>query len=294
ATALLALPLFYDGEKVIGTVDTIFVAASALSVTGLTPVNIAETFNAGGYIVLMFIMNLGGLGIMAMGTLIWVLLGKRIGLRERMQIMADNSQHKISGSVKMVIGIFKLILIIELIGAGLYTLFFMYHTGDFGYSILNGSFLSVSATTNGGLDIFGNSMLDYTETYILQVPVMVQIILGAIGYPVLLEVKHYFQKNGRRFRFSLYTKVTTATYGLLFLGGAFFVFVMESRHYFKGDSWFMTMMNSLFASATSRSGGLTTVDPAHFHDGTQVIMSALMFIGASPSSAGGGIRTTTF
>lgn len=294
ASVLLALPPFYEGEKTIGIIDTIFVAASSLSVTGLTPVNIAETFNIGGYIVLMLIMNLGGVGIMAMGTLIWVMLGKRIGLRERMQIMVDNSQHKIAGSVKMVIQIVKLILLIELIGAFIYIIFLMYHTNDIGYSILNGIFLSVSATTNGGMDTFGNSLLDYTESYILQVPVMLQIMLGAIGYPVLLEAKDYFQKNGRRFRFSLFTKVTTATYGLLFLGGAFFIFVMESQHYFRGDSWFKTMMNSFFASATTRSGGLTTVDPAQFHDGTQVIMSALMFIGASPSSAGGGIRTTTF
>lgn len=294
ATSLLSLPIFYRGEKDIQMMDVIFVAASALSVTGLTPVSISETFNTFGYVAIMFILNLGGIGVMAMGTLIWVFFGLRIGLRERMQIMVDNNQHKISGVVKLAMDIFKTLILIEIIGAFIYVLFFMAQSGDVGYAILNGIFLSVSATTNGGLDIFGNSLINYTENYGLQFVVMMQIMLGAIGFPVLIEVKEFMSKRNKKFRFSLFTKVTTATYGILLVVGTFFIFVMESQHYFKHDSWFKTLSNSFFASATSRSGGLTTVDPAQFADGTQVVMSGLMFIGASPSSAGGGIRTTTF
>lgn len=294
ATAFLSIPFFYRGDKETPLVDVIFVAASALSVTGLTPVSIAETFNTGGYIVIMLIMNLGGIGVMALGTLLWVFLGVKIGLRERMQIMVDNNQTKISGVVKLVVEIFKTLLFIEIVGAFIYTVYFMSGSNDIGESIMNSLFLSVSATTNAGMDLFGNSLMNYTENYFLQFVVTMQIISGAIGFPVLIEVRNYLSRRHKNFRFSLFAKVTTATYGILLAVGTFFIFVMESGNYFSGDSWFKTLSNSFFASSTTRSGGLTTVDPAEFADGTQVIMSGLMFIGASPSSAGGGIRTTTF
>lgn len=293
ATVFLSFPFLYRGEKDAQLIDVIFVAASALSVTGLTPVTIAETFNAGGYIVLMLIMNLGGIGIMALGTLIWVFFGRRIGLRERMQIMVDNNQTKISGVVKLVVEIFKTLIFIEVIGAFIYIIYFMAISNDIGYSVMTGIFLSVSATTNAGMDLFGNSLMDYTESYFLQLMVMMQIMLGAIGFPVLIEVREYLSKKHKNFRFSLFTKVTTSTYGILLAVGTFFIFIMESGNYFQSDSWFKTLSNSFFASSTTRSGGLTTVDPSQFADGTQIIMSGLMFIGASPSSAGGGIRTTT-
>ncbi|AKG73387.1 TrkH family potassium uptake protein [Salinicoccus halodurans] len=294
ATIFLSFPLFYRGIKDIQLIDTVFVAASALSVTGLTPVSISETFNGGGYIVIMLIMNLGGIGIMALGTLIWVFFGRRIGLRERMQIMVDNNQVKMAGAVKLVVEIFKTLIFIEVVGAFIYVIYFMNISGDIGYSLMTGIFLSVSATTNAGMALFDNSLIEYTESYFLQFVVMLQIMSGAIGFPVLIELREYFSRRQKKFRFSLFTKVTTSTYGLLLAVGTFFIFVMESQNYFQNDSWFKTLSNSFFASSTTRSGGLTTVDPAFFADGTQVVMSGLMFIGASPSSAGGGIRTTTF
>ncbi|MFC3420097.1 TrkH family potassium uptake protein [Salinicoccus hispanicus] len=296
ASAVLSLPILYRGEKGTALIDTIFVAASALSVTGLTSINISETFNTAGYAIIMLIMNLGGIGIMAMGTMVWVLFGRRIGLKERMQIAVDNNQYKFAGAVKLVLDIIKTLLAIEIVGALIYFAYFMLDSNDLYYSFMHGIFLSVSATTNGGMDLFGNSLLGFEEAYILQVPVMIQIMLGAIGYPVLIEVQRFLskKKEHRKFRFTLFAKLTTLTYALLFFIGAFFIFVMESRHYFLSDSWYKTMMNSLFASATTRSGGLTTVDPSQFSDATQLLMSAFMFIGASPSSAGGGIRTTTF
>lgn len=190
ASVLLSLPVFYRGEKTTALIDTIFVAASALSVTGLTSINISETFNLGGYVVIMLIMNLGGIGIMAMGTMVWVLFGRRIGLRERMQIAVDNNQYKFSGAVKLVLEIIKVLLVIEAVGAFMYVTYFLVETNDVYYSLMHGIFLSVSATTNGGMDLFGDSLLGFEEAYILQVPVMIQIMLGAIGYPVLIEVRN--------------------------------------------------------------------------------------------------------
>ncbi|SOC44873.1 TrkH family potassium uptake protein [Salinicoccus kekensis] len=295
ATLLLSLPVFYRMDySEMAFIDILFVASSALSVTGLSSVDIASTFNLWGYIVIMFIMNLGGVGIMAMGTMIWLLLGQKIGLRERMQIRVDTNQYKISGGVRMVIDIIVLMLLIELAGAVYYFFVFLAETGDWNYALLHSTFLSISATTNGGLDLFSGSLTGYDTAYHLQIPVMMQIVLGSIGYPVLIEVRNFLSRRRRHFRFSLFTKVTTATYGGLFVVGAVVIFIMEWKDYFKEYGVIGTLFNSMFLSVTSRSGGLTTVPIDMLDESTQLFMSALMFIGASPSSAGGGIRTTTF
>lgn len=293
ATLLLSIPAIYRSGG-IPFIDTLFVAASALSVTGLSTVTIVETFNVSGYILLMFIMNLGGIGIMAVGTLLWILLGRRIGVKERRQIITDTNQYKISGAVKLVLEIIVLLFVVEIIGGIIYISYFLMQSNDFSYALLHGSFLSVSATTNGGLDLFKNSLTGYDGNWFIQIPVMCQIILGAIGYPVLVEIKNFCSKKSPGFRFSLFTKVATSTYGILLLIGALIIYILESTKYFADKSIHDSLMTSLFLSTTTRSGGITTVPISQLDEATQLIMSVLMFIGASPSSAGGGIRTTTF
>ena len=295
ATLLLLIPVFYRVDyDTIEFIDVLFIASSALSVTGLSTMDIAETFTVPGYAVIMFIMNLGGVGIMAMGTMVWLILGQKIGLRERMQIMVDTNQYKISGGVKLIIDIIVLIFIIELLGAIYYFIVFLTGSGDFNYALMHSVFLSISATTNGGLDLFSTSLTGYDTAYHIQLPVMIQIVLGSIGYPVLIEVRNYLSRRRKHFRFSLFTKITTSTYGALFVVGAVMIFISEWQDYFKEYGITGAMMNSMFLSVTSRSGGLTTVPIEQLSEATQMFMSALMFIGASPSSAGGGIRTTTF
>ncbi|WP_462420154.1 TrkH family potassium uptake protein [Salinicoccus sp. Marseille-QA3877] len=295
ATVVLALPVFYRVDYgTIEFIDVLFIASSALSVTGLSTMDIAETFTVPGYAVIMFIMNVGGVGIMSMGTMIWLIFRQKIGLQERMQIMVDTNQYKISGGVRLIIDIIVLILVIELIGAIYYFAVFLTESGDFNYALMHSIFLSISATTNGGLDLFSSSLTAYDTAFHIQVPVMIQIVLGSIGYPVLIEVRNYLSGRYRHFRFSLFTKITTATYGALFAVGAAMIFISEWQDYFKAYGFTGAVMNSMFLSVTSRSGGLTTVPIDQLSEATQMFMSALMFIGASPSSAGGGIRTTTF
>ena len=293
AALLLSLPIFYQREG-IPLIDTLFVAASAISVTGLSTVTIVETFNVPGYILLMFLMNLGGIGIMAVGTLLWIILGRRIGVKERRQIITDNAQYKMSGAVKLVLDIITLLIAVEAAGAVIYITYFYMQSGDIAYALLHGTFLSVSATTNGGLDLYSNSLTHLEGNLFIEVPVMCQIILGAIGYPVLIELKHFFSRHSPGFRFSLFTKVTVSTYGILLFLGTALIFLLESVKYFEGKNIFSSVMTSMFLSASTRSGGITTVAVEQLTETTQLIMSMLMFIGASPSSAGGGIRTTTF
>ena len=159
---------------------------------------------------------------------------------------------------------------------------------------MQGIFVSVSATTNGGLDITGESLVPYAKDYFVQTIVMFLIVLGSIGFPVLLELKAYIKNRVTNFRFSLFTKITTTTYLFLFLFGVIVVLILEHSNAFKGLSWHQSLFYALFQSSTTRSAGLQTIDVSHFSDATNIVMGLLMFIGSSPSSVGGGIRTTTF
>lgn len=291
---LLNLPGVYrDGIK-ISFIDSLFTAVSAVSVTGLTPISIADTYTVFGLCMLMLVLQLGGIGIMSIGTFFWLLVKKRIGLRERQLMMVDHNQYTLAGVVKLIKQIVALIFLIELIGGITLTLYIMPAYETFSEALLNGMFLSVSATTNAGFDITNASLAPYFNDYFVQTIIMILIILGAIGFPVLVEVKSYFSKKIPHFRFSLFTKITTATFGILLFGGALMIFILESFQSFKGLAWHEKIFTSLFHSVSARSAGLTTYDITTFSDATDILISSLMFIGASPSSVGGGIRTTTF
>jgi Trk-type K+ transport system membrane component len=122
------------------------------------------------------------------------------------------------------------------------------------------------------------------------------IALGAIGFPVLIEIKQFFLnvKSKRKFRFSLFTKLTSSMFLLLLVIGTIAILCLEGNHFLKGESWHKSFFYALFQSSSTRSGGLATMDVSEFTTSTLLVLSALMFIGASPSSVGGGIRTTTF
>ncbi|MCH4354719.1 ATP synthase [Staphylococcus sp. HMSC068D03] len=294
AFLLLNLPFVHKHGVDVSPIDTLFVAVSGISVTGLSPVNIVDTYSTFGQIIILIILNIGGIGVMAIGTVLWVVLGKHIGIRERQLIMLDNNKDTMSGTVKLILEIIKTILTIEFIGALLLAFYFYRDNPDLKNALMQGLFVSVSATTNGGLDITGQSLIPYAKDYFVQTIVMFLIVLGSIGFPVLLEIRAYVRNRVSHFRFSLFTKITTCTYLFLFVFGVVAILALEHHHAFKGLSWHQSLFYSLFQSATTRSAGLQTIDVTNFSDATNVIMSILMFIGSSPSSVGGGIRTTTF
>ncbi|MFS0688279.1 TrkH family potassium uptake protein [Sporosarcina sp. 179-K 8C2 HS] len=291
---LLNLPGVYLPGVDVSFIDSLFTAVSAVSVTGLTPISIGDTYSVFGLCMLMLVLQLGGIGIMSIGTFFWLLVKKRIGLRERQLIMVDHNQYSLAGVVELIKHIVRIIFLIELTGGIILTLYIMKYYDSFREALLNGMFMSVSATTNAGFDITGSSLHPYFNDYFVQTVTMILIVLGAIGFPVLIEVKSFFSKKVPNFRFSLFTKITTVTFGLLLIWGALLIFILESFHSFKGLAWHEKIFASLFHSVSSRSAGLTTYDITQFSEATDIFISSLMFIGASPSSVGGGIRTTTF
>jgi potassium uptake TrkH family protein len=296
SVSLLSLPLATKPGVSFTFMDALFVAVSAVSVTGLTTVNISETFTATGSYILMFIFQFGGIGIMALGTFFWLIIGKKIGLKERQLIMADQNQTGLSGMVKMLKGILLIITIIELFGALLLGTHFLNYYPNWHQAFMNGLFLSVSATTNAGFDITGASMIPYANDYFVQMVSIVLMALGAIGFPVLMETKAYLtQRNNKHlFRFSLFTKITTVTFLGLLIFGTLIILLLEHNHFLADKTWHQSFFYALFQSAATRSGGFATLNINDFTESTLLVMSSLMFIGASPSSVGGGIRTTTF
>ena len=291
---LLRLPGVHKPGVEVAFIDSLFTAVSAVSVTGLTAVSILDTYSVFGYFMLILILQLGGIGIMSLGTFIWLIAGKKIGLRERQLIMVDHNQSSLSGVVHLIKEIVKILLLIQIIGAILLTLYFTQYFDTLKQAAMHGIFTSVSATTNAGFDITGQSLFAYHNDYFVQTITSILIVCGAIGFPVLIEVKEFLSNKNKNFRFSLFTKLTTITYGALLLFGAVMIFLLELFNSFKDMPWHEKFFTAFFHSVSTRSAGLTTMDVTLFSEGTNFLMSVLMFIGASPSSVGGGIRTTTF
>ncbi|PFU39800.1 Ktr system potassium uptake protein D [Bacillus cereus] len=292
---LLSLPFVTKSGVKWTFIDALFTSVSAVSVTGLSVVTISDTFTTAGIIVLALILQLGGLGIMALGTFVWIITGKKIGLQRRRLIMADHNQGNLSGLVELMRSILIVIISIELIGAILLGTRFLLYFPTWQEAYFHGFFAAVSATTNGGFDLTGQSLIPYKKDYIVQMIHMLLIILGAIGFPVLMEVKQFLSKRRQQlFRFSLFTKLTTTTFFALVIVGTIMIFLLERNQFLAGKSWHETVFYTLFQSVTTRSGGLATMDIRELSQPTLLFMSILMFIGASPSSVGGGIRTTTF
>jgi len=298
STSLLSLPWAVKQDVNMSIFDILFTTVSAITVTGLTIANTADTFTTFGSIVLAICMQIGGIGIMTLWTFVWMLLGKNIGLGYRQLIMVDQNRNQFNGLVKVMQLVFGFAIIIELIGVLFFASIFYFrgYYVDIQEALYYASFHSISAYTNGGFDVFGNSMQGFYGDYLIQTGTMILIILGAIGFPVIIELYSYIHAkiNKYNFRFSLFTKVTLVTFFLLVLFGVIGIWISEYNGIMKDTSWHEQIFMSLFNSVTVRSGGLSTINVSSMFESTLFIMALLMFIGASPSSVGGGIRTTTF
>lgn len=292
--SLLRLPWVHQPGVDVPLLDTLFTAVSAVSVTGLTVFDVADTYTGFGLFMLLVILQFGAIGIMSIGTFLWLLVGKKIGMQERQLIMIDHNQTNISGVVHLIQEIVKILFVIELVGAIILSVHFKRYFESWEESIIHGIFTAISATTNGGFDITGMSLQPFHLDYFVQFVTMILIVLGAIGFPVLIEVKTFLKRERVGFRFSLFTKITTSTYALLFVVGTVGILIVEFFQSFKGMKWHEALFSAMYHSVSTRSAGLTTYDVRTFSEATDLFMSVLMFIGASPSSVGGGIRTTTF
>ncbi|AIM15335.1 TrkH family potassium uptake protein [Neobacillus sp.] len=296
STLLLMIPFAHRPNVHLSFIDAMFTAASAISVTGLNVISVKDTFSNFGIFLLCLILQLGGLGVMSLSTFLWVVLGKKVGLKERQLIMIDHNQSNLSGLVQLAKRIFIIIVTIEFIGGIILGVHFLNYYDNALTAMKHGFFASISATTNAGFDITGESLIPFKNDYYVQIIVIFLVIIGAIGFPVIIEVYEFLitLKNKKKFHFSLFTKLTTLTFVILTVFGGLFIYLLDMNHFFANKNWHEAFFYSFFHSVTTKSAGLTTTDLNEFTPSNQLFISILMFIGGSPSSASGGIRTTTF
>ncbi|MGQ9825272.1 MAG: TrkH family potassium uptake protein [Desulfotomaculales bacterium] len=286
----LCLPFASATGRPADFLTALFTATSAVCVTGLAVVDTGTYWSFWGQLIIMLLIQTGGLGFMTMATLFFLILGKKIGLKERILIRESLNQEDVAGVVRLVRGVLLFTFLTEGFFALVLSVRWYY---DFGWPrcLWQGVFHAVSAFNNAGFDLFGDfrSLTAYVDDPVVVLSVSALIVLGGLGFSVVLNLFRW-----RRERLSLHSRLVLWVTSLL-LGGAFFCFLfLEWTNALKDLSLSGKILASLFQSVTPRTAGFNTVDIASLRPATQFFLIILMFIGASPGSTGGGIKTTTF
>lgn len=296
---LFCLPFFREPNSHVGFIDMLFMAISTVSVTGLSTFDINSVFNDRGVILLEVLFQIGGLGIMMISTAFIILSKRRISLKQRQLIMTDMNQPKLSGIVRLIRITFTIILWFQVIFGTFFSIYFYFsgYYNTWSKAIFFGFYQSISAVTNSGFDVTGDSIIPFAHDYLFLLVIMFLIFVGGIGFPVLMEFREWLffkkKKRGLPFRFSLFSKIAVLAFVILFVGGTILIYLLEKDHLFVGMGEIQRWITSMFYSMTTRNAGLQINDLGDFQVTTLIVFSLLMFIGCSPSSVGGGIRTTT-
>ena len=293
-TVLLALPAASRSGTGIGLFDSLFTATSAVCVTGLVAVDTGTTFSFFGQVVLLILIQVGGLGFMVFATMIMVALGRKISIRGRMLIRESMNGTSLSDLGRLTWMYLLLSLAIEAAGMILLSVRLVPLFG-WKHGIWMALFHAVSAFCNAGFDLFGNyvSLTAFSGDPLVLLTVAVLIILGGLGFAVILETL----RNRQGFRnLSLHTRIVLLTTLGLILTGTVFYWVAErtNAETLAGCGEGEKVLNAFFQSVTMRTAGFNSFDLSCFRDGSKLFSSVLMMIGASPASTGGGIKTTTF
>lgn len=301
--ALLKLPISVMDGQSLSWIDAIFVSVSGMSTTGLSTINVNETFTVFGKTVLAFILQFGGIGLIMFISTFWLLTRKKISFRERNMIMTDQNQFSRAGIVGFIRNVLIMIISIEIIGFITMTTYlaFFYSSPDytftFGEAAYQSFFLTISMFTNAGFDIspVGSSLSMYANKYFMQTLAMSLMILGAIGFWPLAEFKMFIEAKikKQKYEFSLFTKILVWMHLGLWIGSAVVVYIIEYNGFLADKGVLESIYYSLFMALTTRNAGFSTMNMNDMSSTTQVLFGILMFIGSSPNSAGGGIRTTT-
>ena len=289
---ILTLPISTTSGESTNFLDALFTATSAVCVTGLIVVDTGTYWNAFGQTVIMILIEIGGLGFMSFTTLIAIILGKKITLRERFILQDAMNTFNIQGLVKMVKYVLVFTVSVQFFGALLFSTQFVPEYG-LGKGAFYSIFHSISAFCNAGFDIFGNfsSLTSYNSNAVVIMVASALIIIGGLGFTVWSEV--YSSKSLKKV--SLHSKMVILITIVLVLGGTLLMFLFENNNVntIGNMSFVDKIMNSFFASVTPRTAGFNSIPTDGMTTAGQFLTIILMFIGGSPGSTAGGIKTTT-
>ncbi|MEK7729613.1 MAG: TrkH family potassium uptake protein [candidate division KSB1 bacterium] len=289
ATFLLLLP--FSHLKPVSFIDALFTITSAICVTGLTVVDTGTTFTLFGQIVILVMIQLGGLGVMTFSTFFVYLLGGKLSLGNRELLQETLSQAPMKNLKALLKTVFLATFIIEMLGALLLTLRWSRDL-PLPSAIYHGVFHAVSAFCNAGFALFPNNMESYTGDFIVNFTLTTLIILGGLGFVVIFEIMRK-RKQGPR-RLSLHARLVLRSSGLLVFGGMALLLVFEYGNAIEDLPWSAKLWGAYFQSVSARTAGFNTINLGALSDASLFLLLLLMFIGASPGSCGGGIKTTTF
>lgn len=293
---LLMLPIAMEPGVSINYLQALFTATSAVCVTGLTVVDTATSFSLFGELVIIGLIQLGGLGFMLFATFVLVLTKRRISLRNRILLHETMSMPGFSGTVRTSLCFMLIVFAIEAIGALFLAVQFVPKMG-WSKGIYYGAFHSISAFCNAGFDLFGaaGSLTQFSNSPGVLYTIAILIVFGGLGFAVIIDVLN----NRRNFKdLHLHSKAAVVmTLALLFFG-AVFIAVIEWNNPMtlagNGSNALDKINNAFFQSVTTRTAGYCSFQQSNMSDAGKIISIILMFIGASPASTGGGIKTTTF
>lgn len=299
--------------------QALFTASSAFSDTGLTVKSTANDFTFFGQLIILLLIKFGGIGLITVKLFLLSLfnINRNSNLKERLLIQGERGAPKLGNNVDVLKFGILIMTITEILGAIALTLYFffvpnsevhygvnsnMIYNNNFWLSLWAGIFHSISAVNNAGFDIIGqNSLIPFQGDYFVQWVFIIELVIGGIGFPVFYDVYSYFKSKiqGKRFRFSLFTKVTVSTYCIVALVGVGSVILVELVSPKDSSSIWGNMSNDraimaiLFNTMSTRNAGFYSIDLNRFHFTSQTVQAFMMWIGASPASTAGGIRTTT-
>ncbi len=294
---LLALPISNPDGKWLSVTHAIFWAMNGVCGTGLVVAPTALSFSWFGQIVLLLLIQFGGLGFMTLATFVFILIGKRITFKDRLAIQEALGENHMKGVVRLVRNIIIMTAIIEAVGTILLIPFFCVRNGAIG--VWQALFNSISAFCNAGFDVCGTaanpfgSLSDYRGNVGILVIIAALSILGAFGFTVINDV---LKCKFRFRRYRLHTKIVLCMTPILMLFGMFFILASEwNSPAFAGMNGGQKLLNSMFqAVMASSTAGFSSIDQTAMSSSGKILTCILMFIGSSPGSTGGGIKTTTF
>ncbi|ATS18721.1 ATPase [Parathermosynechococcus lividus PCC 6715] len=307
-TLLLWLPWSTSNGQWNPFVIALFTATSAVCVTGHIIVDTPTHFSTFGHLIILLLIQVGGLGYMTATTFLIILLGRKFNLRQKIAVQQALDRRGIQGARQLVRSILGLAFLFEITGTLLLWFIFRQDYGDL-RGLWLAVFHSISAWNNAGFSLFSDSLMSYQTSVPLNFVISALIIFGGIGYEVIFEfylwltdcLRHwgrprYLVRKARQMTFSLNFKIVTSTTGVLLILGTVMLLLTEFRspEAFGQFSLDQKLLLAWFQSVTARTAGFNTVDIGSFRNSGLFIMIALMFIGGSPGGTAGGIKTTTF
>ncbi|OZE34364.1 ATPase [Rhodococcus sp. 05-2254-6] len=296
---VLSLPAATVPGSETGFLQALFTSTSAVSLTGLIVVDTPVYWSRFGQGVILALIQIGGFGIMTIASLVGLVLADRIGLRGRLNAAAEVRTSGLGDVRSVVIGVFRTSLIIEsVVATALAARFFLGYDEPLGRALWLGTFHAVSAFNNAGFALFSDNMIGFATDPWICIPLLIAVVLGGIGFPVLFEIARRVRSRARGgrspHRWSLHTRLTLTVTGVLLVLGPTVVMLFEWSRTLGGFGFWDKMLVATFQGIMPRTAGFNSVDYADVDNATLLVTDVLMFIGGGSGGTAGGIKVTTF